>query len=137
MEKVQEMISFTVLLNCKVDGPREALQRLGIPPQDISSYGAPTPEFLEMQRNGALVSATTGDFTHSADLFLFDVDTAKLESTFQALSQQGIEVAMPSVNDPDPEVHWYWSNGQRRQVRVVDWNGKLEVLDPLAKHGVE
>lgn len=137
MEKVQEMISFTVLLNCKVGGPAEALARLGIPPQDILSYEATTPDFLVRQRNGALVSDASGDFTHTADLFLFDYEIKQLESNFLTLCQQGIDVGMPSVEDPDPEVHWYWSQGRRRQVRVVDTDGRLEVLDPLAEHGVE
>lgn len=131
------MISFTVLLNCRVGSPAEALARLGIPAQDISSYESTTPDFLAMQRNGALVSDTAGDFTHTADLFLFDYDTKQLESVFLTLSQQGIDVGMPTVDDPDPEVHWYWSQGRRRQVRVVDMDGRLEVLDPLASHGLE
>lgn len=137
MEKVQEMISFTVLLNCKVGSPAEALAHLGIPAQDISSYEDATPDFLVKQRNGALVSDASGDFTHSVDLFLFDYDTKVLESTFATLSQQGIDVAMPSLNDPDPEVYWYWRQGQRRQVRVADMDGRLEMLDPLAGHGLE
>lgn len=89
-----------------------------------------------MQRNGALVSAASGAFTHVADVFLYDCDPSKTEELLLVLSRQGVDVAMPVLEDADPEVHWYWHQGERRMLRVVDIEGKLELVDPLAEHGL-
>lgn len=130
------MISFSLLLNCGLRSPAESLAVFGIPPADVSSYAGTSPEFLSMQRNGALVSTTSGAFTHAADLFLYDYESGKLESELLALSRQGVDVAMPVSEDPDPEVHWYWHMGRRRMLRVVDIDGDLELVDPLANQGL-
>lgn len=131
------MISFSLLLNCRLRGPAEALSVLGIPQADVSSYTDASPEFLAMQRNGALVSTASGAFTHAADVFLYDYDSTKIEAELLALSRQGVDVAMPVPEDSDPEVHWYWHMGHRRMLRVVDIDGELELVDPLAKNGLE
>lgn len=129
------MISFSILLNCRILNLQESLAFLAIAPSDISSYNQESPDFLPSGRNGALASATAGDFTDVADIFLFDYETTKLDAVFSDLSRQGTEVAMPVPDDPDPEVYWYWQMGNRRKVRVVDLEGRLELLDPLAGHG--
>lgn len=131
------MISFSILLNCSLLSPAECLAVFGIPPANLSSYDAASPDFLSMQQNGALVSATSGAFTHSADVFLYDYESEKIESELLALSLQGVDIAMPVSEDPDPEVHWYWHMGRRRMLRVVDIEGELELVDPLASHGLE
>lgn len=131
------MISFSILLNCHLRSPSDCLAFLGISATDISSYSGASPDFLSMQRNGALVSTTSGAFTHAADVFLYDYESGKLESYLHALSLQGVDVAVPVSEDPDPEVYWYWHMGRRRLLRVVDIDGELELVDPLAKHGLE
>ena len=131
------MMSFSLLLNCRLRDPAEVLAVLGIPQADISSYADKSPEFLSMRRNGALVSTTTGAFTHAADVFLYEYDATKIDSELLTLSRQGVDIAMPVPDDPDPEVYWYWQMGQRRVLRVIDLDGDLELVDPLANHGLE
>jgi hypothetical protein len=137
VEKVQkEMISVSLLLNCRLGSPADSLSCLGIAPADIASYADASPEFLAVQRNGTLVSATSGDFTHAADVFLYEYKVEKLEADLMAMSLRGVDVAMPVSDDPDPEVYWYWHKGGRRMLRVVDIDGELQLVDPLAKHGM-
>jgi hypothetical protein len=131
------MISFSLLLNCRLRSPADALAVLGILPADISSYGDTSPEFLPMQRNGALLSAASGAFTHAADVFLYACDPTKIETELLTISSQGVDIAMPVPQDTDPEVYWYWHMGVRRMLRVVDISGQLELVDPLGRHGLE
>lgn len=132
------MISFSLLLNCRFCGPVEALAVFGIPQADISSYTDASADFLAMQRNGALVSKVSGAFTHAADVFLYDYDdSTQIEAELLALSQHGVDVAMPVSEGADPEVYRYWHMGHRRILRVVDVDGELELVDSLSKPDLE
>ncbi|WP_133512552.1 hypothetical protein [Candidatus Thiosymbion oneisti] len=131
------MISRSLLLNVPDGNIADCLKALGITRKNISSYEQGEP-FLEAQENGALVSSVKGDFTHTADVFLFDRELQAMLETLAGLSLKGILAAMPDDDDDDPEVFFLWRDGRRRIVRIYEDEAtdRLRILDPLGEAGL-
>jgi hypothetical protein len=126
----------SLLLNCPTGDPQKHLALLGISSADVSTYAEPSPTFLAQHRNGALLSAASGAFTHAVDVFLYSAPSGALDDVLREISCQGVDVAMPFPEDSDPEVYQYWHMGQARTLRVVDIGGELMLVDPLGGQGL-
>ena len=131
------MISRSIYVNLPNGQITQYLAVLGIEQKNISSYE--NMDFqIEKNRNNALVSTVTGDFTHAIDFEIFDRSLSFIEQAFLNLSQRGVATAMSDENDEDPEVFHLWRDGQKKLVRIVedDDAGQLHILDPLGDAGL-
>lgn len=96
-------------------------QGLQVLPQNLLEHGNNDSDFTFYTReeNGMLYATVTGDFAYMCDVDLFHVTREQIYAALQALSVQGLVIAVPDEESAAPTDFILFEAGVKRAVDVV------------------
>lgn len=96
---------------------------LDISTDNVSSYNSQF-EFLKKKQNGIFLEIVDGDFTHAADLFVFDRNESTLKKNLVDISSVGVLVAWPNESDNNPDAYIVLHKEEANHVLVLEEDDK-------------